>query len=66
MTASKHHNDYPVIGRVAATLWQRRRGAFITERIAGAGGLAVVAEDMLESSGEMLQALQSGDTGEAE
>ncbi len=49
MTASKHHNDYPVIGRVA-----------------GAGGLAVIAEDMLESSGEMLQALQSGDSGEAE
>jgi hypothetical protein len=49
MTASKHHNDYPVIGRVAAT-----------------GGLAVVAEDKLEGSRQMLQALQPGDTGEAE
>jgi hypothetical protein len=49
MTASKHHNDYPVIGRVA-----------------GAGGLAVIAADMLEGSRGMLQALQSGDTGEAE
>ena len=56
MTASMHHNYYRVIGRVA----------FITERIAGAGGLAVAAEDMLAGSREMLQALQSGDTGEAE
>jgi len=66
MTASMHHNYYRVIGRVAAIVWQRRRGAFITERIAGAGGLALAAEDMLAGSREMLQALQSGDTGEAE
>ncbi|MDH3840044.1 MAG: hypothetical protein OES78_04410 [Chromatiales bacterium] len=66
MTASKQHNYYRFIGRVAAILWQRRRGAFMTERIVGAGGLAVAAEDMLAGSREMLQALQSGDTGEAE
>lgn len=38
----------------------------IIGRVAGAGGFAVIAEDMLQGSREMLQALRSGDTGEGE
>ncbi len=47
------------------TAAQRNTDGRIISRIAVAGAFVLVAEDLLEGSREMLQALQPGDTGEA-